>query len=72
MEYPTSIRATGLASSLQVMPIYFSARMLRPQVKEEIVCLVQNMFNFSLRQSKHLFQILMDCMVHKDSVSMMS
>ncbi|KAM7330000.1 hypothetical protein ACRRTK_011613 [Alexandromys fortis] len=40
---------------------------LRPQVKEEIVCLVQSMFNFSLRQSKHLFQILMDCMVHKDS-----
>ncbi|XP_050015899.1 transient receptor potential cation channel subfamily M member 6 isoform X2 [Alexandromys fortis] len=42
---------------------------LRPQVKEEIVCLVQSMFNFSLRQSKHLFQILMDCMVHKDSIT---
>ncbi|CAO2584947.1 Transient receptor potential cation channel subfamily M member 6, partial [Lemmus lemmus] len=43
--------------------------MLRPQVKEEIICLVQSMFNFSLRQSKHLFQILMDCMVHKDSIT---
>lgn len=56
----------------QVLPISFSARILRPQVKEEILCLIQNMFNFSLRQSKHLFQILMECMVHKDSVSMMS
>lgn len=46
--------------------------MLRPQVKEEIFCLIQSMFNFSLRQSKHLFQILMECMAHKDSVSMMS
>lgn len=42
---------------------------LRPQVKEEILCLIQNMFNFSLRQSKHLFQILMECMVHKDSIT---
>lgn len=45
---------------------------LRPQVKEEIFCLIQNMFNFSLRQSKHLFQILMECMEHKDSVSRIS
>lgn len=63
----------GLVSGLlQVMPIYFSDRMLRPQVKEEIFCLIQSMFNFSLKQSKHLFQILMECMIHKDSVSMMS
>ncbi|XP_012972837.1 transient receptor potential cation channel subfamily M member 6 [Mesocricetus auratus] len=43
--------------------------MLRPQVKEEIFCLIQSMFNFSLRQSKHLFQILMECMAHKDSIT---
>ncbi|EGW00527.1 Transient receptor potential cation channel subfamily M member 6 [Cricetulus griseus] len=43
--------------------------MLRPQVKEEIFCLIQSMFNFSLRQSRHLFQILMECMVHKDSIT---
>uniref|UniRef100_A0A8C6QL25 non-specific serine/threonine protein kinase n=1 Tax=Nannospalax galili TaxID=1026970 RepID=A0A8C6QL25_NANGA len=43
--------------------------MLRPQVKEEIICVIQNMFNFSLRQSKHLFQILMECMVHRDSMT---
>ncbi|XP_076417112.1 transient receptor potential cation channel subfamily M member 6 isoform X1 [Peromyscus maniculatus bairdii] len=43
--------------------------MLRPQVKEEIFCLIQSMFNFSLKQSKHLFQILMECMIHKDSIT---
>ncbi|XP_051002179.1 transient receptor potential cation channel subfamily M member 6 isoform X1 [Acomys russatus] len=42
---------------------------LRPQVKEEIFCLIQNMFNFSIRQSKHLFEILMECMAHKDSIT---
>lgn len=69
----TPVLLVGLFSGLlQVMPLYFSARMLRPQVKEEIFCLIQSMFNFSLRQSRHLFQILMECMVHKDSVSMLS
>uniref|UniRef100_A0A8C5KNX4 non-specific serine/threonine protein kinase n=1 Tax=Jaculus jaculus TaxID=51337 RepID=A0A8C5KNX4_JACJA len=43
--------------------------MLRPQVEEEITCLIQNTFNFSLKQSKHLFQILMECMVHRDSIT---
>ncbi|XP_058551666.1 transient receptor potential cation channel subfamily M member 6 isoform X4 [Neofelis nebulosa] len=42
---------------------------LRPQVKEEIICMIQNTFNFSLKQSKHLFQILMECMVHRDSMT---
>lgn len=56
----------------QVTAIYLSPRTLRPQVKEEIICMIQNTFNFSLKQSKHLFQILMECMVHRDSVSMMS
>ncbi|XP_077004556.1 transient receptor potential cation channel subfamily M member 6 [Tamandua tetradactyla] len=43
--------------------------MLRSQVKEEILCMIQNAFNFSLKQSKHLFQILMECMVHRDSIT---
>uniref|UniRef100_A0A2K6DQY0 non-specific serine/threonine protein kinase n=1 Tax=Macaca nemestrina TaxID=9545 RepID=A0A2K6DQY0_MACNE len=43
--------------------------MLRPQVKEEIICMIQNTFNFSLKQSKHLFQILMECMVHRDCIT---
>ncbi|XP_054544865.1 transient receptor potential cation channel subfamily M member 6 isoform X2 [Talpa occidentalis] len=42
---------------------------LRPQVKEEIICMIQKTFNFSLKQSKHLFQILMECMVHRDSIT---
>ncbi|KAF5912722.1 hypothetical protein HPG69_007712 [Diceros bicornis minor] len=42
---------------------------LRPQVKEEIICMIQNTFNFSLKQSKHLFQILMECMVHRDYIT---
>ncbi|VFV35090.1 Hypothetical predicted protein [Lynx pardinus] len=42
---------------------------LRPQVKEEIICMIQSTFNFSLKQSKHLFQILMECMVHRDSMT---
>lgn len=55
----------------QVPATYLSPRTLRPQVKEEIICTIQNTFNFSLKQTKHLFQILMECMVHRDSVSMM-
>uniref|UniRef100_A0A2K6FJT8 non-specific serine/threonine protein kinase n=1 Tax=Propithecus coquereli TaxID=379532 RepID=A0A2K6FJT8_PROCO len=43
--------------------------MLRPQVKEEIICMIQNNFNFSLKQSKHLFQILMECMVYRDCIT---
>ncbi|XP_008072560.1 transient receptor potential cation channel subfamily M member 6 [Carlito syrichta] len=42
---------------------------LRPQLKEEIICMIQNTFNFSLKQSKHLFQILMECMVHRDCIT---
>uniref|UniRef100_A0A8D0Q2P6 non-specific serine/threonine protein kinase n=1 Tax=Sus scrofa TaxID=9823 RepID=A0A8D0Q2P6_PIG len=59
---------TGRAADL----LAFTHKTLRPQVKEEIICMIQNTFNFSLKQSKHLFQILMECMVHRDSVSMMS
>ncbi|XP_058439983.1 transient receptor potential cation channel subfamily M member 6 isoform X2 [Marmota monax] len=43
--------------------------MLRPQVKEEIICMIQNTFNFSLKQSKHLFHILMECMMHRDFIT---
>nr|XP_012615260.1 transient receptor potential cation channel subfamily M member 6 isoform X4 [Microcebus murinus] len=42
---------------------------LRPQVKEKIICMIQNTFNFSLKQSKHLFQILMECMVYRDCIT---
>lgn len=42
---------------------------LRPQVKEELIHVIQNTFNFSLKQSKDLFQILMECMVHRDLIT---
>ncbi|XP_073908166.1 transient receptor potential cation channel subfamily M member 6 isoform X7 [Castor canadensis] len=43
--------------------------MLCPQVKEEIIGMIQNTFNFSRKQSKHLFQILMECVGHRDSMT---
>ncbi|XP_058513350.1 transient receptor potential cation channel subfamily M member 6 isoform X1 [Ochotona princeps] len=42
---------------------------LRPQDKEEIMCMIQNTFSFSLKQSRHLFQILMQCMKHRDAIT---
>ncbi|XP_019506231.1 PREDICTED: transient receptor potential cation channel subfamily M member 6 isoform X3 [Hipposideros armiger] len=42
---------------------------LNPQAKKEIICMIQNTFNFSFKQSKHLFQILMECMVHRDFIT---
>lgn len=70
----TCADVSGLSPSLYCVKSrpFLSPRTLRPQVKEEIICMIQNTFNFSLKQSKHLFQILMECMVHRDSVSMMS
>uniref|UniRef100_A0A8C3KV93 Transient receptor potential cation channel subfamily M member 6 n=1 Tax=Chrysolophus pictus TaxID=9089 RepID=A0A8C3KV93_CHRPC len=42
---------------------------LRPQVKEEVLVMIQNMFNLGQKQSSHLFHILMECMEHRQSVS---
>uniref|UniRef100_A0A5F8HBL9 non-specific serine/threonine protein kinase n=1 Tax=Monodelphis domestica TaxID=13616 RepID=A0A5F8HBL9_MONDO len=42
---------------------------LRPLVKEQIIHMIQNTFNFSLKQSNHLFKILMQCMEHKDAIT---
>uniref|UniRef100_A0A452I1D8 non-specific serine/threonine protein kinase n=1 Tax=Gopherus agassizii TaxID=38772 RepID=A0A452I1D8_9SAUR len=41
---------------------------LPPQLKEEISVMIQNTFNFGQKQSIHLFQILMECMVYRESV----
>ncbi|XP_048188298.1 transient receptor potential cation channel subfamily M member 6 isoform X2 [Perognathus longimembris pacificus] len=43
--------------------------MLRPQVKDGIISMIQSMFNFSLKQSKHLFHIVMECMAYRDSIT---
>uniref|UniRef100_A0A803SYJ3 non-specific serine/threonine protein kinase n=1 Tax=Anolis carolinensis TaxID=28377 RepID=A0A803SYJ3_ANOCA len=42
---------------------------LSPQLKEEILLMIQNMFSFNQKQSHHLFKILMECMEYRDSVS---
>ncbi|XP_072453566.1 transient receptor potential cation channel subfamily M member 6 isoform X2 [Notamacropus eugenii] len=42
---------------------------LRPLVKEEIIHMIQNTFNFSLKQSNHLLKILMECMEHREPIT---
>ncbi|KYO20775.1 transient receptor potential cation channel subfamily M member 6 isoform B [Alligator mississippiensis] len=42
---------------------------LRPQLKEEILVMIQNTFNLGQKQSRHLFQILMECMEHRESIT---
>uniref|UniRef100_A0A8C3KWQ0 non-specific serine/threonine protein kinase n=1 Tax=Chrysolophus pictus TaxID=9089 RepID=A0A8C3KWQ0_CHRPC len=42
---------------------------LRPQVKEEVLVMIQNMFNLGQKQSSHLFHILMECMEHRQSIT---
>ncbi|XP_043371027.1 transient receptor potential cation channel subfamily M member 6 [Dermochelys coriacea] len=42
---------------------------LPPQLKEEISIMIQNTFNFGQKQSIHLFQMLMECMEHRESIT---
>uniref|UniRef100_A0A8C3Y495 non-specific serine/threonine protein kinase n=1 Tax=Catharus ustulatus TaxID=91951 RepID=A0A8C3Y495_CATUS len=42
---------------------------LCPQVKEEILMMIQNIFGLEQKQSSHLFHVLMECMKHRESVS---
>ncbi|NXH16467.1 TRPM6 protein, partial [Bucco capensis] len=42
---------------------------LRPQVKEEVLVMIQNTFNLGQKQSSHLFHILMECMEHRESIT---
>uniref|UniRef100_A0A8C3I4E8 non-specific serine/threonine protein kinase n=1 Tax=Chrysemys picta bellii TaxID=8478 RepID=A0A8C3I4E8_CHRPI len=42
---------------------------LPPQLKEEISVMIQNTFNFGQKQSVHLFQMLMECMEHRESIT---
>ncbi|XP_010120517.1 PREDICTED: transient receptor potential cation channel subfamily M member 6, partial [Chlamydotis macqueenii] len=42
---------------------------LRPQVKEEVVVMIQNTFCLGQKQSSHLFHILMECMKHRESIT---
>ncbi|XP_076219232.1 transient receptor potential cation channel subfamily M member 6 isoform X3 [Aptenodytes patagonicus] len=42
---------------------------LRPQVKEEVLVMIQNTFSLGQKQSSHLFHILMECMEHRESIT---
>ncbi|XP_008938224.1 PREDICTED: transient receptor potential cation channel subfamily M member 6, partial [Merops nubicus] len=42
---------------------------LRPQVKEEVLAMIQNTFSLGQKQSSHLFHILMECMEHRESMT---
>ncbi|KFP13714.1 Transient receptor potential cation channel subfamily M member 6, partial [Egretta garzetta] len=42
---------------------------LRPQVKEEVLVMIQNTFSLGQKQSNHLFHILMECMEHRESIT---
>uniref|UniRef100_A0A8C3UGL9 non-specific serine/threonine protein kinase n=1 Tax=Catharus ustulatus TaxID=91951 RepID=A0A8C3UGL9_CATUS len=42
---------------------------LCPQVKEEILMMIQNIFGLEQKQSSHLFHVLMECMKHRESIT---
>ncbi|KFQ95857.1 Transient receptor potential cation channel subfamily M member 6, partial [Nipponia nippon] len=42
---------------------------LRPQVKEEVLVMIQNTFSLGQKQSSHLFHILTECMEHRESIT---
>ncbi|XP_009702983.1 PREDICTED: transient receptor potential cation channel subfamily M member 6-like, partial [Cariama cristata] len=42
---------------------------LRPQVKEEVLVMIQNTFSLGQKQSSHLFHILMECMEHREFIT---
>ncbi|XP_074934227.1 transient receptor potential cation channel subfamily M member 6 isoform X2 [Phalacrocorax aristotelis] len=42
---------------------------LHPQVKEEVLVMIQNTFSLGQKQSSHLFHILMECMEHRESIT---
>ncbi|KFR14132.1 Transient receptor potential cation channel subfamily M member 6, partial [Opisthocomus hoazin] len=42
---------------------------LRPQVKEEVLVMIRNTFSLGQEQSSSLFHILMECMEHRESIT---
>ncbi|XP_061873300.1 transient receptor potential cation channel subfamily M member 6 isoform X2 [Colius striatus] len=42
---------------------------LYPQVKEEVLVMIQTIFSLGQKQSSHLFHILMECMEHRESIT---
>ncbi|XP_023800603.1 transient receptor potential cation channel subfamily M member 6 isoform X2 [Cyanistes caeruleus] len=44
---------------------------LRPQVKDEILMMIQNIFGLEHKQSSRLFHVLMECMKHRESITVL-
>ncbi|XP_066567246.1 transient receptor potential cation channel subfamily M member 6 isoform X1 [Amia ocellicauda] len=44
-------------------------RHLNPDIKEDIIVMIQNTFNFGKTQSHYLYEILMECMEYRDSIT---
>ncbi|KAJ7412000.1 transient receptor potential cation channel subfamily M member 6 [Willisornis vidua] len=42
---------------------------LCPQVKKEVIAMIQNTFSLEQKQSNRLFHVLMECMKHRESVT---
>ncbi|NWW68364.1 TRPM6 protein, partial [Ifrita kowaldi] len=42
---------------------------LCPQMKEEILMMIQNIFRLEQKQSSRLFHVLMECMKHRESIT---
>ncbi|NWV44245.1 TRPM6 protein, partial [Grantiella picta] len=42
---------------------------LCPQVKEEVLLMIQNTFSLEQKQSSRLLQVLMECMKHRESIT---
>ncbi|NWW18004.1 TRPM6 protein, partial [Falcunculus frontatus] len=42
---------------------------LCPQVKDEILMMIQNVFGLEQKQSSRLFRVLMECMKHRESIT---
>uniref|UniRef100_A0ABM5FSE4 non-specific serine/threonine protein kinase n=1 Tax=Pogona vitticeps TaxID=103695 RepID=A0ABM5FSE4_9SAUR len=62
---------TGRAADLLAFTHKHTADLmnLSPQIREEILMMIQNTFSFSQKQCHHLFKILMECMEHRDSIT---
>uniref|UniRef100_A0A670YHV2 non-specific serine/threonine protein kinase n=1 Tax=Pseudonaja textilis TaxID=8673 RepID=A0A670YHV2_PSETE len=62
---------TGRAADLIAFTYKHTAddRNWNTQLKEKILLKIKNSFSFGQKQSHHLFKILMECMEHRDSIT---
>ncbi|CAH2294154.1 transient receptor potential cation channel subfamily M member 6 [Pelobates cultripes] len=62
---------TGRAADLLAFAHKHTAdkREIRPQLKEEILQMIQKTFNLGHKHSNHVFYTLMECMEHRESIT---